>query len=84
MLKIDCDVCHEEVTVNMHISNPVINFQRDGFNDRICYIAKAKGRAICPKCGAEIIKQFESEIYPSDVVDLALRREHKILVSELY
>lgn len=83
MLKIDCDVCHEEVTVNMHISNPVINFQRDGFNDRICYIAKAKGRAICPKCGAEIIKQFESEIYPSDVIDLALRREHKILVSEL-
>lgn len=84
MLKIDCDVCHAEVAVNMHISNPAINFQRDGFNDRICYIAKAKGRAICPKCGAEIIKQFESEIYPSDVVDLALRREHKILVSELY
>jgi hypothetical protein len=84
MLKIDCDVCHAEVTVNMHISDPTINFQRDGFNDRICYIAKAKGRAICPKCGVEITKQFESEIYPSDVIDLALRREHKILVSELY
>ena len=83
MLKINCDICNEEVTVNMHISNPVINFQREGFNDRICYIAKAKGRAICPKCGAEIIKQFESEIYLSDVIDLALRRERKILNSEL-
>lgn len=83
MLKIDCDICHEEVTVNMHITNPTIHFQRDGFNDRICYTARAKGRAICPKCGAEIVKWFESEIYPSDIIDLALRREHKILISEL-
>lgn len=83
MLKINCDICNEEVTVNMYISNPVINFQREVFNDGICYIAKAKGRAICPNCGAEIIKQFESEIYPSDVIDLALRRERKILNSEL-
>ena len=67
----------------MYISNPVINFQEDVFNDKICYIAKAKGLAICPNCGAEIIKQFESDIYPSDIIDLALRREHKILVSEL-
>ena len=83
MLKIDCDVCHEEVTVNMHISNPAIHFQRDGFNDRNCYTARAKGRAICPRCGAEITKQFESEIFPSDVIELALRREHQIQVSEL-
>jgi endogenous inhibitor of DNA gyrase (YacG/DUF329 family) len=78
MLKINCDMCHEEVTVNMHISNPAIHFQRDGFNDRICYTARAKGRAICPRCGAEITKQFESEIFPSDVIELALRREHQI------
>jgi hypothetical protein len=71
-------MCHEEVTVNMHISNPAIHFQRDGFNDRICYTARAKGRAICPRCGAEITKQFESEIFPSDVIELALRREHQI------
>lgn len=83
MLKINCDVCHEEVTVNMHISNPAITFQRDGLNDGICYTARAKGRAICPKCGTEIIKQFESEVSPSDVIDLALRRERKNFVSEL-
>ena len=75
MLIIKCDACKEEVTVNMHLSNSAINFQRDGFNDRIMYTARAKGRAICPKCGAEIIKRFESEIYPSDVIELALRRE---------
>lgn len=78
MLKINCDACHEEVVVNMHISNPIINFQRDGFNNKICYTARVKGRAICPKCGAEIIKQFQSEIYPSDVIDLALRREQHV------
>ena len=83
MLKIDCDTCKEEVVVNMHMSQPVINAHRDGFNDRVWWSAHAKGRAICPGCGAEIIKRFESEIYPSDVIDLALRREHKILVSEL-
>ena len=78
MLKIDCNTCKEEVTVNMHMSQATINFQRDGFHDRISWTARVRGRAICPRCGAEIIKQFESEIYPSDVIDLALRREQHV------
>ena len=78
MLVIDCDTCKKEVTVNMYMSQATINFQRDGFNHRNSWTARAKGRAICPICGAEIIKHFESEIYPSDVVDLALRREHQV------
>lgn len=80
MLRITCNTCKEEVTVNMHLSNPTINFQRDGFNDRIMYTARVKGRSICPNCGAEIEQRFESEIYPSDVIDLALRREHQISI----
>lgn len=79
MLKITCDTCKETAVVNMHISHPTINFYKDGFNDRLSYSAKAKGRAICPKCGAEIIKHFESEITASDVIDLALRREIHVL-----
>ena len=75
MLKLTCDTCREEITVNMHLSNPTINYQREGFNDRIAYIARARGRAICPCCGAEINKRFESEISPSDVIELAMRRE---------
>ena len=78
MLKIDCDTCKEEVIVNMHMSQATINFQRDGFNDRILWTARVKGRAICPRCGAEIDKRFESEIYPSDIIDLALRRERHV------
>ena len=78
MLQINCDVCREEVIVNMHISNSGIVFHRDGFDDKISYIARAKGRAICPKCGREIIKYFESEIYSSDVIDLALRKEQQV------
>lgn len=78
MLKIECNTCKEEVIVNMHMSRPTINFHRDGFNDRIAWSARVTGRAICPKCGAEIEKQFESEIGPSDVIDLALRREQHV------
>ena len=78
MLKIDCDICKEEVVVNMYLSQPTINFHRDGFNDRISWSARVIGRAICPKCGAEIEKRFESDIYPSDVIDLALRREVQV------
>ena len=78
MLKIDCDTCKEEVIVNMHMSRPTIVFWRDGFNDRISWTARVKGRAICPKCGAEIEKHFESEIYPSDIIDLALRKERHV------
>ena len=80
MLVIECNTCKEEVTVNMHMSQPTINFQHDGFHDRILWTARVKGRAICPKCGAEIEKRFESEIYPSDVIDLALRRERQISI----
>ena len=75
MLQITCNTCKGKATVNMHFSNPAINFQRDGFSDRIIYIARVKGRAICPNCGDVIEKRFESEIYPSDVIDLALRGE---------
>ena len=75
MLKITCDTCGETAVVNMHISHPAINFYRDGIHNILCYSAKAKGHAICPQCGAEIIKHFESEITASDVIDLALRRE---------
>ena len=78
MLVIDCNACKEEVTVNMHMSQPAINFQRDGYNNRILWTARVRGRAICPRCGVEIEKLFESEIHPSDVIDLALRREHHI------
>jgi hypothetical protein len=75
MLKITCDTCRETVVVNMYTSHPAINFCKDAFNLKLAYSAKAKGRAICPKCGAEIVKHFESEITPSDIIDLALRRE---------
>lgn len=75
MLKITCDTCGETAVVNMHISHPTINFCKNGFNLNLVYSAKAKGRAICPKCGAEIVKLFESEITASDVINLALRRE---------
>ena len=75
MLKITCDACKETVVVNMYTSHPAINFYRDGIHDRLSYSAKAKGHAICPKCGAEIVKHFESEITASDIIDLALRRE---------
>ena len=78
MLVIDCDTCKEEVTVNMHMSLPTINFLRNGFDDRISWTARVRGRAICPRCGAEIEKRFESEIYPSDIIDLALRKEHHV------
>ena len=78
MLKIDCDTCKEEVIVNMYMSQPTINFHRDGLHDIISWSARVTGRAICPKCGAEIEKRFESEIYPSDVTDLALRRERHV------
>ena len=54
MLKIECDACKEEVTVNMHLSQPAIYFQREGFNDRVLWTARVRGRAICPKCGVEI------------------------------
>lgn len=78
MLVIECKTCKEEVTVNMHMSHPAINFYRDGFNNRISWSARVKGRAICPKCGAEIEKYFESEISRSDIIDLALRKEHHV------
>lgn len=78
MLVIKCNTCKEEITVNMYMSQPTVNFHRDGFNNRISWSARVKGRAICPKCGAEIEKHFESEICSLDVIDLALRGERRV------
>ena len=78
MLKINCDICDEEVVVNMYMSQPTIKSNCDVFNDRITWTARAQGRAICPNCGAEIVKQFASDIYPSDVIALALRGERHV------
>ena len=77
MLIIKCDTCKEEVAVNMYLSQPDVHIHShyDGLGDRVSWSAHARGRAICPRCGAEIEKRFESEIYPSDVIELALRRE---------
>lgn len=78
MLVIDCDTCKEEVTVNMYMGRPFLVSYREGFDNKILWLARVKGRTICPKCGAEIEKLFESEISPSDLMDLALRRERHV------
>ena len=78
MLKVKCNICHEEVLTSMYISDPKINTIHDAIHNTTTYIAQARGRAICPNCGVTIEKLFECDIYPSDVIDLALRREIQI------
>ena len=75
MLKIDCPRCKEKVTVNMYFSQPRLITQKNIGCHQIYYTAHVVGRAICPDCGEDIVKDFESEVYPSDIIDLALRRE---------
>ena len=78
MLKVECDVCHEEVLTSMYISEPRINTTHNAIYETTTYTAQARGRAICPNCGVTIEKVFNCDIYPSDIIDLALRREVQI------
>lgn len=75
MLKIKCNACNEEVSVNMFFYGADIKVEENPVFLTRTHVASVHGRTTCPSCGAEIAKVFYCPLTTSDITDLALRRE---------
>lgn len=73
-LKIKCEACKEENYSTVHLSNEQITAFGIPSSDRQEYTAVVRGRSVCPCCGHINNTVFKNEIYPSDIIDLAVRR----------
>ena len=73
-LKIKCKSCQEESYQTVYLYDEHIIIHNIPFSDRKEYIASVRGKSICPRCGKLSDTQFTNEIYPSEIIDLAVRR----------
>ena len=78
IIKLDCEKCHENIAVNLYLSGPEIKVHEEPTKLIRTYTARARGRALCPRCGVTIDKIFSTRVYDSDILDLALRKEIKV------
>lgn len=73
-LKIKCKSCQEESYQTVYLYDEQILTCGTPFSDRKEYTASVRGKSICPRCGQLSDTQFTNEIYPSEIIDLAVRR----------
>lgn len=78
MLVLTCKNCNKEVTVNPHLYDAEIRLGKDHLSFESGYEAKVRSEAICPNCGNHIYNFHSCEIYTSDIIQLALRRERQV------
>ena len=78
MLKLTCRNCKEEVISNPHLYDVKITTEEGPMRLECVYTARVRSEAICPRCGHHIHDYHTCPISTSDIIDLALRREHHV------
>lgn len=73
-IAITCHKCKEEFTTEPYFCNTDIYTQEDPKSGRRYYIARTIGKAICPNCGETNAQVCENDIYPRNIIDLAIQR----------
>lgn len=73
-LRIKCESCKEESYPTVYLSNERIDSRSIPSSDYREYIALVYGKSVCPRCGHINNTVFKNEIYPSDIIDLAVKR----------
>ena len=71
MIEVPCNRCKREVEVNFYFFDSVINSEENFLSNQLAYLASAKGRAICPRCGTTIERTFSQQITHDDIVKFA-------------
>ena len=74
-MTITCKHCKETVDVSMYFYNHCIFMGERYMTSNKEYTAFVRGKAICPCCGSEINKAFESTISYKDIEKLAIGKE---------
>lgn len=72
MINLTCKHCKQEVSVAMYYFNAKIITHENAYGaGEQCYEAVVNGKAICPKCGKEIIEIFRDEVSTGAIIKLA-------------
>ena len=70
-MRITCKYCKEEVDVALYFSDALITTEENFCEGYTYYVARTRGRAICPVCGTTIDKSFNERITKRDIIKLA-------------
>lgn len=76
-MKVTCPRCKNEPEVYLYYYDDQIINQQYIPASNIQHTARIKGKAICPFCGAEIVKTFSKVITKEDIISLTIEGEEK-------
>jgi Zn finger protein HypA/HybF involved in hydrogenase expression len=72
MIDLTCKHCKQEVSVAMYYFNAkILTHENAHVAGEQHYEAVVSGKAICPKCGKEIIEIFKDDISTGAIIKLA-------------
>ena len=69
MVRVLCEHCNKEVEVVMYYYDTHIDTHEYTYTTD--YEAVTHGKAMCPRCGAEVKKTFNRFIQPKDIIKFA-------------
>lgn len=74
IINITCPGCNYEFNCEPYLSKPRIVREGEPLSLSEWSTAVVEARAICPYCGLLINKTCTGDIYPDDIISLAIRR----------
>ena len=72
MMDVKCGSCKQSSYVQMYFYNPGIITQDAPICHSQYWEAVVTGKAICPKCGHTIIKEFRKEATKAEIIAIAV------------
>jgi hypothetical protein len=74
LIKFTCFHCKQDFTIQPYFGKPRIYTNEDALAMKEYYTARVVAKAVCPYCGTVNELSCENEIFPKDIVDLAIRQ----------
>lgn len=75
-MKVTCPHCKNETNVYFYYHEPRILQQQYFSTDNVEYRAVIRAKALCPICGQEINKVYETVLSKEDIIKLAIQEEY--------
>ena len=75
ILRLTCDKCQSDVDVQPYYYDCYIKTETWHNIGEAEYIAIARGKALCPCCGAEIREESRHALTKGDIIELSQKRK---------
>ena len=74
LINFNCTNCRQDFVIQPYFGEPRIYIHEDPLSKQEYFTARTIAKAVCPYCGTVNELSCENEIFPKDIVDLAIRR----------